>query len=943
MVLTTIRNTNKAFKMAKGDAISTIANGVIAELVEMKRKSPYSSKAKQALSEFDWNNLKPVYAFERIGSSNFTKVFNAVRAGEDVWAKDMSEAEAFREEQFKQYKYDSWDFKKRYGFTSTSGLNFELSLGQILSLYAFSKRDQAGDHLKYGGFVFDGLTEVKEKTKLGTTKTLQLKDATAYNLAEETLAEIISKLTPEQKAFADAMQDYLSTVMGEKGNEVSLELYDIKLFKEKHYFPLKSAPQYMAKAKEQAQGEVKIKNKGFTKETSPKAKNPIVLSSFMDVWAGHVNEMSMYHAFTLPLEDFYRVYNYHTSADEKMEMMSVGASLENAHGQAAVSYIDQLLKDLNGGAVSDPREGIFSKGLANFKKASVMASLSVVVQQPTAIVRAMALVDAKYFVGKPKKTKHKETWAEVKKYAPVAVIKEMGYFDTGMGKGAVEWLKGEKTWKDKVDDVISKAPAIADELAWCGIWKAIKRETLHTHKDLKPNSEEFLKACGERFTEVIVKTQVYDSTLARSANMRSKSAFMKMLTAFMAEPTTAINMLQDAFRNFKGNKKYFARTLGAVYGSVVLNAALVSLIYAMRDDDEDETYAEKYLSRFVTEVVDGVNPLTYIPFVKDIWSAAQGFDVERADMSLITETLDAFQQVVKVTGKDTSDMDEEELDEHYKAVAEAWLSVGDSIASLVGVPVKNVRREVNGVINTFKTFGRDQETTAGSLADNIGEDLKDSIPVWGWFPDKSKEDKLYDAIIDGDKDYVERMKEYAEIEHFYTALVEEGPIMAQAVKEVIISKKVDDGKTIEEAEESFVNGVASYVKKRYEEGDISYSEAMDILTNFCGKSAEEAEIKVQYWEYKQENPDADVEESWFKKYNEELSSSGISIDMYVNYRTQIKGIEADKDKNGNTISGSRKAKVMAVINSLPISNAQKDALYFAEGWTASRLWEAPWH
>ena len=380
-----------------------------------------------------------------------------------------------------------------------------------------------------------------------------------------------------------------------------------------------------------------------------------------------------------------------------------------------------------------------------------------------------------------------------------------------------------------------------------------------------------------------------------------------------------------------------------MYGSVVLNSAIVSLIYAMRDDDEDETYLEKYVSRFVTEVVDGVNPLTYIPGVKDVWSIAQGFDVERADMSLVTKVFDSLQQVVKVTSKDTSDMDEEELDEHYKAVAEAWLSVGDNITSLFGLPVKNIRRDINGVINLFKTLGRDQETTAGSLGDNIAEDLKDSIPVWGWLPDKSKGDKLYDAIKDGDKDYIERMKEYYEYEHFYTAAVEEGPIMAQAVKEVIIQAKVDEGKTLEEAEESFVNGVTSYIKKRFEEGDLSHNEAMDMLIDFCGLSTEEAEVKVQYWEYKQDNPDIDVEASWFKKYSEDVSSSGISIDMYINYRTKTKGIEADKDANGNTISGSRKAKVMAIINSLPISNAQKDALYFAEGWSASTLWEAPWH
>jgi hypothetical protein len=138
--------------------------------------------------------------------------------------------------------------------------------------------------------------------------------------------------------------------------------------------------------------------------------------------------------------------------------------------------------------------------------------------------------------------KHKTLWAEVKKYAPVAVIKEMGYFDTGVGRSTVEWLKGNQTLKDKMDDVLSKAPAIADELAWTHIWEAVKREIKAT-TNLKWGSEEFLKRAGERFTEVITNTQVYDSVLSRSGMMRSKDTGMKMATAFMAEPTTTVNMM----------------------------------------------------------------------------------------------------------------------------------------------------------------------------------------------------------------------------------------------------------------------------------------------------------------------------------------------------------------------------------------------------------------
>ena len=778
MVLTTVRNANKLFAANMKQTRDQLGNQTITEVQKAGGEHGLWLPGEDKLNAFSWNNLKPVYAFERIGSPTLTGLFENVRAGEDRWAQDMTEAREFCLEQKRKHKYDSWDFGEQYQFTSTSGIDFTLNLEQIMSLYAYSKREQAHDHLLKGGFVFDGSTEVQVDHK-GIKVNYLNRSAKAHNVSMEILGEIVGKLTAEQKAFVDEMQDYLSTTMGGKGNEVSLQMYGVKLFNEKYYFPLRSASQYMERAKEadlkKEQGQISIVNSGFAKATTPKSSNPVVLSGFMDVWASHVNEMSMYHSFVLPMEDFRRVYNFSSPNTEDGRSISVNSVIYDAYGKEATDYIDQLYRDLNGGAVSDPRETPAKALMSKFKKAAVFTSLSVVVQQPSAIGRAFAIVDPKYFIGgKVDNKRHKALWAELKQYAPVAVIKEMGYFDTGMGKSAQDFINGKEynTLKEKAvalatdenyrDELLSKGPALADELTWCAMWEAVKRETKAKNPDMKVTSEAFLTAAGKRFTEVITKTQVYDSVLSRSANMRSKSAFMSMWTAFMAEPTTTINMVEDALRKCKqGNKKYAARTLGAVLSSVVLNSLLVSLVYAMRDDDEDETFLEKYVQSFTTEMLDGINVITYYPFLKDIWSALQGFDIERSDMSLITSLTEAMTKLVKIYSKDTDGMDEEELDAYSKSLKEAWWGLADYVTALAGIPVKNVRRDINGAFNVFKTITTDwsgRDTTWGSLLDKVWGDVKNSIPIVGWLPDSTAADKLYKATVSGDTTYQKRLE-----------------------------------------------------------------------------------------------------------------------------------------------------------------------------------------
>ena len=73
-----------------------------------------------------------------------------------------------------------------------------------------------------------------------------------------------------------------------------------------------------------------------------------------------------------------------------------------------------------------------------------------------------------------------------------------------------------------------------------------------------------------------------------------------------------------------------------------------------------------------------------------------------------------------------------------------------------------------------------------------------------------------------------------------------------------------------------------------------------------------------------------------------LEEAGIPYSKIVEYRYKTALLTADKDKNGKSISGSKKDKVLREINALPITAAQKDALYLFAGYSSKDINKSPW-
>ena len=124
------------------------------------------------------------------------------------------------------------------------------------------------------------------------------------------------------------------------------------------------------------------------------------------------------------------------------------------------------------------------------------------------------------------------------------------------------------------------------------------------------------------------------------------------------------------------------------------------------------------------------------------------------------------------------------------------------------------------------------------------------------------------------------------------------------------------------------------IRNAFNGGLLTTEEAKEqLLQHGLADTEDEAMADVQYWAFKQDHPEVDADDQWFDTYYAKVAKSGLDIDVYIEYRNKVSAITGE----------GKKDRRMEIIHALPITKAQKDALYLAEGWAESKLSDAPWH
>ena len=740
-----IRDMNVNFLAGKAVNAHEMAQSVVENLSKRKQES-----TDKFFSDVQYDFMTPETFLDRLGpiGREITKAYR--RAQNRQAAFEQSYTDYMKTLTGGKYStYDVGFNGKLVELAGNDGKILKVPKDQIMELYVLWNRPAAKRHIRNGGVYF--LDEHgKENERLV--------------VFDSGIEKVFDTLTEEDKRICDGIVRFLSTRCADWGNEASLYLYGYRKFGDTKYFPMNVSKDNLPETWASDGEFVRLENMGFTKKLKDSSSAPLRLGGIFNTADSHVRAMAAYSAYAPINNDVTRM----------VEMAGVRYNIEKYLGKRGWTYLSDFIRAVEQNKVrSGDNIAIaerFDKLGNAYKRAAVSWNISTAAKQPISMVRALNAIDGKYIAkAYADLMKHKEAVDAVGRMVDasgVAKMKVLGYSDVGFGKSLRQnYDDAYSPMGDRQKNMVLRNLAKAyegftdagmwmagkmDEATWARIWRACELETADKYKGL--TFAEQTQKTAERFNEVIGQTQVVDTILDNAPILRSEKA--SMYTAFMSEPVKSLNSLiaaHDAMVEKRpGAKKQFGKAVGTLVVSNILLEPLVSIVFSMFRDDEDETDFEtvtekalnlwigvpagkdgnKWLagedgkkrvdelisdgmSRAKAEAkakreyiwgdfgVDFISSQVFsaltgaIPYVSDLVDAVTnvilGYDNDRIDMANVSKAVRSTINLTKAYNGGG---------EQQKSLLNLWVTMLEDSAAIAGIPAKTFRRDLTAIYRT---------------------------------------------------------------------------------------------------------------------------------------------------------------------------------------------------------------------------------------------------
>lgn len=560
-----------------------------------------------------------------------------------------------------------------------------------------------------------------------------------------------------------------------------------------------------------------------------------------------------------------------------------------------------------------------NKLVSMFARAQVAGNLSSVLNQSSQLKDIAAEIPAKHITkaigdicrgtgGKPWNVKNTEMFNS---------------YDLLTGKKGIEYLTAKDNKADAFVTGLFKPADIADSLV-----SALAVQSRYNQLISEGKSEADAKTGADRWATSIMASRMKGS---RPMIFESKNVVTQMISMFQVEAANSwAHLTQDLPAKVKSIETQYGKGAAQKYVAVT---ATKGLLFA-------------FLMNRIAEAAYGGTPASFdlLGYAARFISSGMGITVNEGLKRIFEGMAETVFGENIFGGDDDDDEDRDRTFDLDAAVSDAAYDISNDIPFVRGVsgalglgdqtlPLANVAEAVGGVKNALTA----EDRSAGQIADAALE-LGSTLAPGGRQLQKTYQGAK--TMLQGGRTYGYGDKKRLQ----YT--VEQTPLkafQALAFGNSGLSETRDfyagDAKGLSVRQTQAVEELHSI--------GVDRTEAYGIIRKMRGaeKQADKARIvaasdltdEQMIWLYGSISSEKEAENI------AAAYSADISPAVYIGLKTKTGAMEADRDADGEVINGSKREKVLKLIDSMELSDYQKDVLYLTEGYSEKTIDDAPWN
>ena len=798
-----IRTENKTLSLARAEEVDSMAMKAAREVLNSEGNGfgEKFEKAKGAMNRYQLDMLGGTRMFRRLGgyikNGQMEKLGQMLNDGQRRQTEILVEGESlFANVTGKEHLKEVEAFAGPgaelvdIGLKDSKGNAVPLNHAQLCSLYMLLRNEDSRHHLMTGGLTLPDAAQYakgnierayqrSQTVMLGT-----LVNADGVPMADTILQTVQDAMTDYDRAWCKDMEDFFGRYTTNLINETSMKLLGYDRATVKNYYPIAVDRSTLATEIEGVKMDATIEGRGFLKERV-KSDKPILLEECQNVVKRSLRDTAAYAGLAAPIRDVQRVLNSTVETAEGIGVLK-NKIIKDKWGADAVSYIDELLTDLQ--QVKKISRKTFltpmlTAGRGLYAGAVLTLNPGVAIAQAASLPTAGAVLGAdtmaavlpfvKNFSGKQRAALE----AEIRQHGDAL----LQYRLRGTKQGELSSVGANM---GLVKETMSKMPHLTgwitgmDEITVAALWEGAKRYVEHHTAEFsegaaEKGSEAYWEAVNKMYQRVIEETQPNYTAMQRAGIQRNDSDVVRGLTMFTTQRFQNYGILADAVGDYKAQKARYAADQSAENKAEVQRAkqglrraaasqAVQTAVFAAmkiisdfllrrwdREQDENgDVTGWSLLKRYGVVCVQAV--AGYAMGGSEIYSFVDNVihdtDYDVISISNLAGANDAAEDAAKFShelAKDTSEMDEEELEKHHGKLKKCALTVIKDSGTLVGLPAQNAFNLATAI------WGWGENIVYGATKGEYGKAFSiNGLPASA----TGQYDRLYNAIQSGDSE-----------------------------------------------------------------------------------------------------------------------------------------------------------------------------------------------